>query len=318
MLGHPLRRAPVDPAATMRWPPRLCRIPTSACIRRNSAGLNYVGVALPVGQITPKQMIRARGNGRPLRLAAKSASPSGRTSSFPTCPTRSSQTVKKALRSKIGFDTQQSNIAQRRHRLHRQSPTANTRSPDTKGHALALADYLEKKLTLDQPVNIHVTGCPNSCAQHYIGDIGLLGTKVQGAREADAYHVFVGGGFGENQAMGRQVFSGISVRGIAAHTRKNARGLPATSRRAASPSSNSPRGTTSNTLAGDLRERGMNSPLPGPSDTLIDELLAEQRTLTAVETIFQTAPRTSRSRCWRNITATSSRSPAPARRAIRL
>ena len=51
---------------------------------------------------------------------------------------------------------------------------------NTKGHALALADYLEKKVTLDQPINIHLTGCPHSCAQHYMGDIGLLATK--GAR----------------------------------------------------------------------------------------------------------------------------------------
>ena len=40
-----------------------------------------------------------------------------------------------------------------------------------------------------------------------MGDIGLLGTKAQGA---EAYHVFVGGGFGANQAVGRQVFSGIT------------------------------------------------------------------------------------------------------------
>jgi ferredoxin-nitrite reductase len=39
-----------------------------------------------------------------------------------------------------------------------------------------------------------------------MGDIGLLATKVRGA---EAYHVFIGGGFGANQAVGRQVFSGI-------------------------------------------------------------------------------------------------------------
>lgn len=41
-----------------------------------------------------------------------------------------------------------------------------------------------------------------------MGDIGCLGTKVRGA---DGYHVFVGGGFGKNQAVGRQVFSGVSA-----------------------------------------------------------------------------------------------------------
>ena len=52
---------------------------------------------------------------------------------------------------------------------------------------------------LDDPINIHLTGCPNSCAQHYIGDIGLLGVKVQISEEGDqveGYHIHIGGGFG--------------------------------------------------------------------------------------------------------------------------
>src|SRR5678816_1822470 len=120
------------------------------------------------------------------------------------------QTVKKALR-KAGFETEQSNI-----RSGIIACTGNSyckfAQANTKGHALALADYLEKRVKLDQPVNIHLTGCPNSCAQHYMGDIGLLGTKVKVAGETlEGYHVFVGGGFGDNQAAGRQVFSGVSV-----------------------------------------------------------------------------------------------------------
>jgi ferredoxin-nitrite reductase len=76
---------------------------------------------------------------------------------------------------------------------------------------------LEKKIELDTPVNIHVTGCPNSCAQHYMGDIGLLGTKVQGA---DGYHIFVGGGFGKHQAVGRQIFTGVSATELPATVEK--------------------------------------------------------------------------------------------------
>ena len=41
-----------------------------------------------------------------------------------------------------------------------------------------------------------------------MGDIGCLGTKMHGQ---DAYHVFVGGGFGKNQAVGRQIFSGVTA-----------------------------------------------------------------------------------------------------------
>jgi ferredoxin-nitrite reductase len=44
-----------------------------------------------------------------------------------------------------------------------------------------------------------------------MGDIGLLGTKVKVSGETlEGYHVFVGGGFGGHQAIGRQVFRGVS------------------------------------------------------------------------------------------------------------
>ncbi|HEY0257988.1 MAG TPA: hypothetical protein VGC39_11135, partial [Candidatus Methylacidiphilales bacterium] len=58
----------------------------------------------------------------------------------------------------------------------------------------------------DQPINIHFTGCPHSCAQHYVGDIGLLGVKKGGV---ECYHVCVGGGFGNRAAIGRQVLQAV-------------------------------------------------------------------------------------------------------------
>ena len=167
-------------------------------------GLNYVGVAMPVGQITPKQMIRVAeiadlyGSGE-IRLTV------WQNFIIPNVPDAYIETVKKALR-RVGFDTQQSML-----RGGLIACTGNSyckfAQANTKGHAIALADYLEKKLTLDLPINIHLTGCPNSCAQHYMGDIGLLGVKVKGV---ESYHVFVGGGFGDRQAVGRQIFTGIS------------------------------------------------------------------------------------------------------------
>jgi ferredoxin-nitrite reductase len=86
-------------------------------------------------------------------------------------------------------------------------------SSDTKGHALEVVDYLEGRITLDQPITIHVTGCPHSCAQHYIGDIGLLACKVkvdEHDEPVEGYHVFVGGGFGSDQkTFGRQLFKSV-------------------------------------------------------------------------------------------------------------
>jgi ferredoxin-nitrite reductase len=63
---------------------------------------------------------------------------------------------------------------------------------------------------LDAPVNIHFTGCPNSCAQHYMGDIGLQGVKVNLAgTSVEGYNIVFGGGYGHTQAVAKQVFTGI-------------------------------------------------------------------------------------------------------------
>src|SRR5439155_24411045 len=78
---------------------------------------------------------------------------------------------------------------------------------DTKRHALAIADHLDPRVVLDQPLNIHLTGCPNSCAQHYVGDIGLLATKVDdgGEVEVEGYHLLVGGGSSAELSLGREI-----------------------------------------------------------------------------------------------------------------
>src|SRR5437763_6545216 len=78
---------------------------------------------------------------------------------------------------------------------------------DTKRHALAIADYLEPRIALDAPLNIHLTGCPNSCAPHYVGDIGLLATKIDadGDDEVEGYHLVVGGGSGAELGLAREI-----------------------------------------------------------------------------------------------------------------
>jgi len=82
---------------------------------------------------------------------------------------------------------------------------------DTKRHGLALIDYLDTRVQFDQPINIHLTGCPNSCAQHSVGDIGLLATKVEKSEdeEVESYHIVVGGGSGAELELGREVYSAV-------------------------------------------------------------------------------------------------------------
>jgi ferredoxin-nitrite reductase len=77
---------------------------------------------------------------------------------------------------------------------------------DTKRHGAALVDWLEARIAIDQPLNIHLTGCHHSCAQHFVADIGLLATKVeQGDEMVEGYDLLVGGGAGARQALGRLV-----------------------------------------------------------------------------------------------------------------
>ena len=89
---------------------------------------------------------------------------------------------------------------------------------DTKAHGLALADHLDARLALDGPLNIYLAGCPNSCAQHDIGDIGLLATKVDadGEAEVEGYHIHVGGGSGAEQRLGRRLFHSVPAEALPA------------------------------------------------------------------------------------------------------
>jgi ferredoxin-nitrite reductase len=79
---------------------------------------------------------------------------------------------------------------------------------DTKTHAVELANFLDSRFLIDQPLNLHVTGCHNSCAQHYIGDLGLMGIKVSGE---EGYQVMIGGGSDHEQGLGRELISAIRV-----------------------------------------------------------------------------------------------------------
>ena len=85
---------------------------------------------------------------------------------------------------------------------------------DTKRHAEEIARWCETRMSLDMPVNIHLTGCHHSCAQHFVAEIGLLACKVQDNEDADpveGYHVLVGGGFGPDAALGRELYRDVKA-----------------------------------------------------------------------------------------------------------
>lgn len=208
-LGFKLARLPEPPKAADAGGHEALAHRHVGVHRQKQSGLFWIGAAVPVGQITSKQMRRVAeiadlyGSGE-IRLTV------WQNLILPNIREAYVETVKKALK-KIGFDTKQSHLTS-----GFVACTGNSyckfASSNTKVHAIALMQHLDKRFQLDSPINVHLTGCPNSCAQHYMGDIGLLGAKVKVNGESfEGYHVFVGGGFGSRASIGRLLYQGVSV-----------------------------------------------------------------------------------------------------------
>ncbi len=76
---------------------------------------------------------------------------------------------------------------------------------ETKQRAASILKYLERDVDIDTPIMLSVTGCPNSCAQYQIADIGLMGVvcNFRGRRGTEAYQILLGGGLGADGAFGK-------------------------------------------------------------------------------------------------------------------
>ncbi len=78
---------------------------------------------------------------------------------------------------------------------------------ETKGFTRWLVEDLEHRIPeFDQQIKLNVTGCPNSCGQHWIADVGIEGKKIkQDGKMVDAYYFCVGGAVGLHQRTARPV-----------------------------------------------------------------------------------------------------------------
>lgn len=202
---------------------RLARIPESAVEPRppfdrtahigvraqKQPGLNWIGVALPVGKVTAAGMrgladlARRHGDGDIRLTVWQNLLISG--VSDGDVPA-----VLDGLRA-IGLSADATSL-----RAGLVACTGATgckfANAHTKEDALRIAEHVDARLQLDQPVNVHLTGCHNSCAQHYIGDIGLIGAKItvnEDGDQVEGYDIVVGGGFGDRARIGREVFKGV-------------------------------------------------------------------------------------------------------------
>lgn len=196
----------------------LIRVPASECEARHAIdrtahigvhpqsqqGLQYIGVALPVGQLLSPQMHALAGVAERFGTGEFGLSV-WQNLIIPNVSSEHLEAAKKAIRD-AGLDYQATTVLS-----GTVACTGNKgcrfAATDTKSHALQLARYLDTQFPiLDQPINLHVTGCPHSCAQHYIGDIGLMGVKVSGR---EGYQVVLGGGADNDQGLGRELITSI-------------------------------------------------------------------------------------------------------------
>jgi ferredoxin-nitrite reductase len=208
-LGRPLTRVP---AALIELPKGQQRQAHIGVHRQKQEGLVWVGVALPVGRLTITQM----------RTLASIASTLGdgdirltvwQNLLISGIAAAEAAAVESRLEA-IGLTARASPI-----RAGLVACTGNTgckfAASNTKDTALAIAAHVEAHVALDAPVNVHLTGCPNSCAQHYIGDIGLIACRVPLAPDSDdtveGFHVHVGGGFGADAAIGRELCRNVKA-----------------------------------------------------------------------------------------------------------
>jgi sulfite reductase (ferredoxin) len=78
---------------------------------------------------------------------------------------------------------------------------------ETKSFARWLTEQLEERFPgYQEDIKVHITGCPNSCGQHWIADIGIEGKKLkQDGKMVDAYYFCVGGSVGQFAAIARPV-----------------------------------------------------------------------------------------------------------------
>ncbi|HEY1792055.1 MAG TPA: NirA family protein [Opitutaceae bacterium] len=201
-LAFPLARLPVEACE----PPRpFAKHGWIGPHRQAQAGLSYVGVGLSLGRMSARQMHQVadfaaeHGSGE-LRLTV------WQNLLIPHVPDASVGTLVRILQ-KLGFSMDPAAAAGG---FVACTGNAGCRysSTDTKGHAAQLARHLDKRRPgIDVPINVHFTGCPHSCAQHYCGDMGFLGTRLGDGSEG--YHVVLGGGMGDEQGIAREVFRGV-------------------------------------------------------------------------------------------------------------
>ncbi|MFS8793745.1 ferredoxin--nitrite reductase [Synechococcus sp. R8-2] len=200
-IGHPLLRAAEKDEVV--WHKR----DLLGVHAQKQPGLNFVGLHVPVGRLNALEMMElARlaevyGSGE-LRLTVE------QNVLIPNVPdSRVAPLLKEPLLKKFSPNP---GPLQRGLVSCTGNQFCNFALIETKNRAVALMEELEAELEIPQTVRIHWTGCPNSCGQPQVADIGLMGTTARkDGRVVEAVDIYMGGEVGKDAKLGECVRKGI-------------------------------------------------------------------------------------------------------------
>ncbi len=167
-------------------------------------GLNWVGLCVLTGRMTDTEMVAAAdiadayGDGE---LRATNV----QNLLIPNIATEKLEAAKTAVMS-AGFSYDVPNI--RRGAIACTGiEFCNLALTETKAKMKDIIAYLETKIDADRGIKINMNGCPNSCAQHHVGDIGLQGcvAKLADGTKVEAYDIHLGGQLGQDARFTRAI-----------------------------------------------------------------------------------------------------------------
>ena len=171
---------------------------------QRQSGLSYIGVVLPLGRLETLQIqgladLAERYGSGTIRLTP------WQNLLISDIPNPRVPDVQSEIES-LGLHWSEANIRSALVACSGNTGCASS-ATDTKGHARALAEYLDR-IELRQPVNIHFSGCNKSCAQHTKSDIALLGVSVDsGKATVEGYHIYVGD---KDEKFGREIYQNVT------------------------------------------------------------------------------------------------------------
>ncbi|MGB5593194.1 MAG: ferredoxin--nitrite reductase, partial [Crocosphaera sp.] len=167
---------------------------------QKQAGLNYVGMHVPVGRLYAEDMLdfarmaEVYGNGE-IRLTVE------QNVIIPNIPQDNLETfLEEPILEKFSISPKP---LQRALVSCTGAQFCDFALIETKKRAVALAKELDERLDIPQTVRIHWTGCPNSCGQPQVADIGLMGTKVRkDGKTVEGVDLYMGGKVGKDAHLG--------------------------------------------------------------------------------------------------------------------